>query len=198
MNIYIQYVFSAADPICTEVQPDDEVPDWDFSMDEEKMEAGDTFSDNKVQEGSVIHVSSLAVFVVLNYLANKGYKLSKALSMKFDEEHSTDILDALIKMCESTQHSDMEDFFRKLQSDNEAALKNKREPIERSLAGDLGADYDEWSYQMSDLGTVGCDRSYWEAEELYDGDNPNHVRAYRLGNTLVSVLTDIHQSGLIK
>ena len=46
---------------------------------------------------------------------------------------------------------------------------------------------------MSDLETVGCDRSYWEAEELHDGDNPNHVRGYRLGNTLVSVLTDIHQ-----
>ena len=136
-----------------------------------RITEGNTFK-NGVQEGSVIVVSSRTIILVLNDLANKGYDLSLALHVKFDEVHSTDILDALIQMCESTQESDMKIFFEQLKGDNEVAKRKMRDGFSRAEDGESLAEYDEWSMQMSNLETIGRNCPYWEAENLYDEENP--------------------------
>jgi hypothetical protein len=189
MNIIIQNV-SENIRIDTEVGPDYPVPNLGFLMGEVELEEEDTFEYNGVQEGSVIDVPSTTVILVLAYLIDKGYTLEKCLWVKFDYQHATDILNALIEMCESTQESDMKIFFEQLQRDNKEATEKMRNLQERAIDGALGVNYDEWSWQMSRLDTIGCDALYWKAEELFDEDNFEHL-SYKLDNTLVSILTTI-------
>ena len=191
MNICLHYI-SANIRIYTEVEPDDPVPDWGLSMGGIELQEGNTFSENGVQEGSVIVVSSRTIILVLNDLANKGYDLSLALHVKFDEVHSTDILDALIQMCESTQESDMKIFFEQLKGDNEVAKRKMRDGFSRAEDGESLAEYDEWSMQMSNLETIGRNCPYWEAENLYDEENPDDFD-YELQSSLVSILTTIQE-----
>ena len=134
-----------------------------------------------------IHSVDFVEYLLVSYLRLKILEDDDIdIIINFDETKATQVLNGIMKLqtlkdalhpthCVYIRLENVLVFYKKLLEDTDKAKENMRSGFYRADGWDSMAEYCEWSYQMSLLGTICEDHSFWICQPEFDEeDDPEY------------------------